>query len=356
MSCLPSTNFVYPCKLCRYVKCLKVGMSRDAIRHGPYTIVRKLKNKLLVAEIEKRKLASPNALPYMDADDFLILGSSTFHEIRNLLWPTKIENFDTVFDEATKVLESGLFHHHVYMDVFETLGFTLDNRKIISTLIEKMLKIVFTQLICFMMKLPGLNELDPIDFIENLIRNYDIICLVIIVLSQSSWDNQKFFINVHGKSLALTWEDVSYLHGDVFKKFLKVLATSVHPLNFSIEEIYYVFSIYLLADNKRFPKLQTGYNRIVLSFTRYLENTYGKDYHTRISKIVNYVGSLKEVVHWAKKSEKNEKYLKHLYESEFFVSLWFNDIDKQNNFAMSEIQKNCQDFANLLYRKNKIYK
>ncbi|CAD5118968.1 DgyrCDS7637 [Dimorphilus gyrociliatus] len=299
--CSPSRNCTFACSLCRYKKCLSLGMSRDSMQLGPYSRHKRIQNSKVIAELwRKSKLNVPHPLMHSDVDDILTLATTGFSEIRSVVWSQEISNFDQVFLDALKTQEFALIPKDYFMDFLEETGLELDDRKVLSHFSQQLLGYWYRRILAFARKLPGMSELSTKDFLLHMVKSTDLLYILMLATTAIYWNTDCLVINLNDKVFTLGKSKMVYLSDEKNVELHESIHKRLDNLKLTMEESLFIYALNLVSDSKQ-PQLKQAHSRMTSSFIRYLQSTNGGDYQKRLLDIVNSLAILKEKFYSDKK-------------------------------------------------------
>lgn len=317
--CNPNSRYLFACKFCRYNRCIEVGMSRSAIKVGRYSKLRHEQNLRKRDNFERLKTIIPFLPRHTFSDDLLTQYTKTFNHITSLDW---MPDYKPYCQSANSIIQQGTVSKEMYMDVLEVTGVELDGRKEFMEISSAFSKESFVQILPELRGLPGMLELTDEDFKLNILSHYD----------QFAWVYfPSGFYRLQGEDLCMKVENNELImNKNVLVNFSDETAYQqeidfIHryqDIALTFEESVLILAFSLVRPDKKQPHFQSIYNRLVLTFTRYLERQYGKNYETRLGDIVSFLSfaaqARLEEIKWIKK---NYDYVRHIYQNDILLKI-----------------------------------
>ncbi|CAD5121733.1 DgyrCDS10210 [Dimorphilus gyrociliatus] len=302
----------------KYQKCIDEGMSRTRIKIGRYSREMHSKNKM---ELEKLSQLSSQRLIYLpkfsDVDDSLTKFGNFIESISQVKWSKEIENFDEVILQVNEIIETGFFPKDEYHSILCVLGIEIDDRRIMCDLFSKVKEIKLRQWLPFLKSLPGLSGMDDRAFAKLICSNCAKIRTILSISKVVQWEDNGLAIYLNDKKLMITMESVHSTVGKDLYEYGHNLQNYKKNMGISDLELIIVSLLKMFEPRKDIPQLSLAYNRLISSFTRYLETTYGESYHLHLGKLVNYFAEYEEkLLLISKFMEQNKEYLRALVSNE----------------------------------------
>lgn len=317
-------DFAFPCRLCRYKRCLLVGMSINRIKHGRYSKEKRLLANLKFFESQKKCSYLPNLMTHTDADDLLVRCCCALSKIKDIYWPSEIENVYERLEMASSQIAEGTFPMPTYMEVFEVTGVELDNRKDFWFVLEKVMEVTAKRLHIVSRDFPGLAQISDFDLKQLICSRVDEIFAILMICGLHTWNDVGFVAQLNGKTFITSENCMADLTDKVYSSMLRELLLYAQDLNLTFEELTLILALNLVHPNAKHPHFENIHNSIILAFTRYLQKIHGESYHLRLGKIVNFLAYFTKHklfrLEWRKK---HKKYIEHMYSSSLIRS-YFN--------------------------------
>ncbi|CAD5118975.1 DgyrCDS7638 [Dimorphilus gyrociliatus] len=278
--CFPGENFRFACKKCRFDKCVEIGMSKDSIKIGRYSLERHEKNRKTLKDLKNKSINIPYLPIGSDSQDIVVLCQNCFSLFPIKDWTTKVDGLREKVLRVNEVFDDHLYNSEQFMDIYETVGVEIDNRRVFAELFEMIITTVFNGFSEALINLPIAKELQPEDFFSKALESLEDVNLIMASFSLSLWKNDSLAIpfddnltlNIPKSSLAQI-VDVNLL--DSQKETIEILS----QLHITFEEAIFITTLNFLKPTTKYPQLHGIYERFTLAFTRYLENKYGSSFH-----------------------------------------------------------------------------
>lgn len=299
-------------------------MSRDRIKIGRYSKERRHQAQIELLKIKKNQLMIPFLPKYSDAQDIMIRCNQSFSNffVENL--SHEIKDFEKIFEAGKCFLKQGLFDREKYMDFYEIAGFELDDRRIFHNLSELVLLISLKKFFRAIRELPGLNEVPKKDFYEIILKNRMDYFIMLIAISGNHWNGDELIMRYDKThTMILKKQDLEFFTDKYYANLQKEFDDRISEVELTYEETTFLIAINMLKHAQRHSNFKLIHTRFILSFTRYLECKYSRDYHLRLREIINLQAYLNEKMFKMKKwLNKNQNYLKCMY-SQSVVKAFF---------------------------------
>lgn len=289
--CIPEEDFAFPCKYCRFYKCLSAGMSRNKIKIGRYSKKRKRLNEVLVHGEEKsRKVSIPSSPSYSITDDIIDQSRICIQQVKNIIWRNEIEDLDEKVNFINEMSSVEFFEIEDYMDIVLVTGIEPDNRKIWINLSEEILAITLKYVMPFIQCLPGIETLSKTNLILKVLPAFNLIALLHAIEKRLWFEDENFVFILNGKELKIKKSCFGKMASsdpdreDIRAEYLKKILS----LNVSQEDIMLLMALSILRPNKDLPQLKTCHDQILLVLHEYLSKEEEK-YIDRLRDIIEFI-------------------------------------------------------------------
>lgn len=331
--CEPNEDFVFSCKLCRYEKCLREGMSRNKIKVGRYSKEMHSKNRMKLQKLSSYPTSCTRPmklLQFTDADDFLTKLETFASKIYNLNWSSEIKDLEKLSIKLNETLSNGLFPKDDFLNVLSVTGVELDNRREMISFTSRVSEIFLQHGLSFLKSLPGVCNLDEKTFVDFICTEYYYIQNIFSLISIFEWIDEGLRINLSGREILISNDAINSAMGEN----LREITDSIHNYSKSMEltqlEFFFLGFLKMLERRSDIPQLKFTHERLLLSLTRYLENTYGQNYHVNLGKMVNFFAEYETRQLKLKNFYKlNKEYLMYMAENSFNGLLLFGFVNEQ---------------------------
>ncbi|CAD5118971.1 unnamed protein product [Dimorphilus gyrociliatus] len=306
---------------------------------GRYTKDRHQRNKKHLAIIEKTKLIVPYLLNFSDSQDIIVICNQSFGDLVIKDWNLEIENFRELFHQATNAVSQGIYTKAEYMDTLEITGIEIDRRGLYTRFIEAIMNVSYKKALKIIRKIPGLDKLSHREFTEVILSNKTDITILLAVTSKTDFTSEGIVFKVDDKeSFTFPTEYLNNLGDEPILEMQRECGIRLAKANIKFEEAMFLTVINMLCTIKTSRQFRDIYDRFVLAFSRYLEETYGKQYHLRLQELISVVTYFKEEnIHEKAWLKQNQTYLKAIYKTPLMRAF----------MATPEIDKGIELLANL---------
>lgn len=299
-------------------------MSRNKIRVGRYSKERlnQKEQKLMEFNLMKNELLILQNVP--EPDWLLFSCSNFFGTFKRMDFRRKIVNFNQSFTEAKHALTNGLFPRDEYLVIFDAIGIEIDERVKFLTWIGSIAEVFIKNLLVHLLELPGLKEMGK-DDLSNKIQVCDEFCvLLLFYMFIKETHTDKVIVDINGYELVIEANFLKNLTDDEFFDCHNRLSKTLESIKPTCEELTLLYITSMYQPTKGNAKLSKYYDGIVLTLTKYLQETYGENYHHRLLQLVNLKAQLKERKVFIKSWRKTHRdYVEHIHRNEF-VRVWLS--------------------------------
>ncbi|CAD5121735.1 DgyrCDS10212 [Dimorphilus gyrociliatus] len=333
--CNPCSNFSFACKLCRYQKCINVGMSRTRIKTGRYSREKHTQLKELSKNSQNLSVNIPVLLNFSDADDIIVKCSNLLVCMKDFNWSEKVENFNQIVCDMNKILDEGFFPKDDFEDIRQVTGVEMDDRRKFSDYNGLLKEANLRHWLPFVKSLPGMFELDDLTFFKHISDHIYDMYLILYTSEVYNWGSGGLGIKLDKQKVLIKNESFKSLNGSEIMNIQDKFGRRWQEVNLTHEEAILVFTLNLVSPGIIGENFPSVFNRILLAFTRYLQSKYGDDYHIRMGEVVNFLAFSNELKHscyqWRKQ---NQRYLNYIFDTPCLRILWggcTSDIEKHIN-------------------------
>ncbi|CAD5117312.1 DgyrCDS6098 [Dimorphilus gyrociliatus] len=325
--CMSSDDYIFNCKSCRFKKCVSEGMSRDRIKIGRYSRERRRENFNKLSEIISNKPSIPHMMNFADADIVTVYCRESFSKFTDATWGKEIHNLYERLYSAILETQGSSWSKEDFMDIVEVTGVEIDGRRSFAEISQKLLKRNIQFLYKFARALPGGKELPNEKFVVDFFNYPEYIKFAIAMSYNFYWSNDEFVFTVDDKQFLMHKNELEHFLDKEVLSYQMEISERKNKLNLTVEETMFVFALQIIKPSAQYPKMGVANQRLNLAFTRYLQTTYGNDYHKRLRDIINFVSFFNEKIYFLKKwTKKNERYLNYLTDCKLMKLFW---IEKQ---------------------------
>ncbi|CAD5125588.1 DgyrCDS13791 [Dimorphilus gyrociliatus] len=269
-NCSPTLDFAFPCRLCRYIRCVSAGMSLKHIKHGRYSKEKRLLVKHQFTVFQKKKLQLPSLFAHTDTDDLLVRCCCALSKIQDIYWPSEIDNIFEQYEKASTLLAEGTFPMSMYMEVFEATGIELDNRKTFWKLIEKVMEVTGKRWLTIARNFPGIAQLSDFELRQLVRLRVDEIYIILMTSGLHTWKDVGFVARFNEKEYILKKNSISDLTDEVYSSMLRELLLYIDDLKFTFEELTLILALNLVYPDPNHPHFEKGYRRSLYSYDQNL--------------------------------------------------------------------------------------
>lgn len=308
-------------------------MSRTRIKIGRYSKETQSELKEIAKQTTEKTLFNiPSLLCFSDADDTIVRCSNLFEGMREINWSKQLDDSNGLLEKMDNILTGGFFSKTDFEEVLEVTGVEMDDRKLFTTSNCKLKEITLRHWLPFVRCLPGMFELDDLTFFRNLHYHVDDFHLLNRMERICKGNTSAQDVETQIKGIDLSSKHLLNLNGPEILKIQQSLDEKLRKLNLSHEEVILIFILNLLLSRLNVGNFSKFYQRILLAFTRYLQNIHGDSYHVRYGELVNFLAFVAEQKHLSNQwRQKNRQYLSYIFDSPAANILWggcIMDIEK----------------------------
>lgn len=324
-------------------------MSTTNIKKGRYSRKTHLINRKQLEELSSASSFDVvyNIFDSIVCDDIKITYNDMIDKINNIDWFSEIDNLNDIVLEVNEFLKTGTFSCDEYENIFQVTGVEADNRKTFFTLIGLLRETQIRIWIPYLKNFPGLRDLDNEKFVEVITSDHCFIQALFSMTPLFEWEDHGLVLKLNDRSMILPPDSLDNLVGkDISHRRIDIqnVADGQKITNF---ELLYVFLIKLYDNWRNIPQLKIAYDKLLSSFTRYLEDTYGNLNHLKLRNLIDYYSRAKvRTMNIQKFCSKRKNYFFHLGNNSIFLTYL--------QFGIRSTNKVSTDYFIEVFRQKKI--
>lgn len=310
-------------------------MSKGASKIGRYSKKRHKDNKMQLMLIREKKYSVPLLFNHTDAQDIYIRCVNSFSDVTTNDWRKQIHNLADLYALAKSAVKQGFFGIDEYTDIITVTGVEIDLRRAFFQITEACYGVLFYQFMSAYRKLPELGEMPKHDFLETVLRNQEDMQLFNNFMPGSRWIGDILHIESDMDTLSLNTSDAVKVMGSQIADVYKSIAKEDNDIQLTFEEVCFMTIINVFYPHKKNPQFKVIQQRVILAFTKYLENKYGSSYHIRLQKLVNYMCQYKKGAQISRKWMMNGKeYLDAVYKTKLMKACCISSFDIETSIKL----------------------
>ncbi|CAD5126243.1 unnamed protein product [Dimorphilus gyrociliatus] len=317
-------------------------MSLNYIRHGRYSREKKQVTCERIAEVTEKKnmmMCSIPALPnFTDADEILMGCCNIISDIQNIDWEKDFPHLDSLLQAAKEGINSISYPLEQYHDIFCLSGLEVDNRRQFSGSVQQIIEYNVKRWTKYSRKIPGLHDLSEDEIFSHLCSHSDLIYVTIVAFNIHRWSKEDLTLTLNNQSILVSRRSIDYLLDKRDSKMKMNIFEKFSTLNPTFEELTLIILLTLLKPNDKYPQFQHYYDKIILGFTRYLQNIHGNNFIGRMNDIVNFLSFMSMETYNAGKWRPTVKdYYTTIFAGDIMKEFWFHPTISKPEVSINDL-------------------